>query len=40
MSHWAWVAFAYSVTVVSMAGYTAWGIIRLRRVRRRLEDWR
>jgi hypothetical protein len=40
VSQWGWVTFAYTVTLMSMGGYAAWSIARLRRVRRRLEEWR
>lgn len=37
MSDWGWVAFAYSVTFGTVAGYTLILGRRLRRTRRRLE---
>jgi len=37
VSDWAWVAFAYGVTLVTVAGYTVLLGRRLRRTRRRLE---
>jgi len=36
---WGWVAFAFGVTYASMAAYAAWSTSRLRRLRRRLEEW-
>lgn len=39
MSDWGWVAFAFSVTYVSMALYATWTGRRLRQARRRLEEW-
>ncbi len=40
MSAWGWVAFAYTVTFASMAGYAWWTTARLVAVRRRIEEWR
>ena len=38
MSDWAWVAFAFGVTYLSMAAYAGFVIVRSRRTRRRLEE--
>jgi hypothetical protein len=40
VSDWGWVAFAFAVTYGSMTAYATWSTARLRRVRRRLEEWR
>lgn len=40
MSQWAWVTFAYTVTLTSMGAYAVWSHLRLRSLRRRLEEWR